>query len=213
VLQKLAGVIIELLLVGALRRYRRAFWRRGIVRLWAKLVEARLDSVEARRQTIQRTTDRGRNRIDLLTQVLKIGIGQIMTIEACFDLLERRADFVEHRADRHLLGRRREGRRRWRTHWLRRLAGGRRLAWRGRLRWSRRLFLDRTLFLTWCFSWRSVLLLDRRRFGVSLSQRRRCRCERDKTDQAGKSIQQERVARPNTKYDRVTWNRAARFRL
>jgi hypothetical protein len=54
-------------------------WRR-IIRFWAKLVEARLDGVEAGRQTIKRTTDRGRNRIDLLTQVLELGIGPIMTL-------------------------------------------------------------------------------------------------------------------------------------
>ena len=54
-LQKFVGVVIELLLVGALRRHRRAFGRRVIVGFRTELVEARLDFGEARRQTVERT--------------------------------------------------------------------------------------------------------------------------------------------------------------
>ncbi len=169
-LQKFVGVVIELLLVGALRRHRRVFRRRGIVLFRTELVEARLDLGEARRQTVERTGYRVRNRIDPLTQGLEIRIGQIVTLEACFDLLERSAQFVEGRTDRRLLGRRGPRRSR-RTRWLRRLA----------LRWS--LPLGRPLFLRGPL--RLVLFLDRRLFRGRL-KRGRHRNERNKTDQARK---------------------------
>jgi len=78
---------MELLLVGAVRRHRRAFWRPKIVRFRTELVEARLDLGEPRRQAVERTSYRVRNRVDLLTQGLEIRIGQIVTLEACFNLL------------------------------------------------------------------------------------------------------------------------------
>ena len=119
--QKLVGIVIELLLIGALRCHRRALWRSRIVRFRAQLVEARLDPGEAGRQTVERISDHGGNRIDLLTQVLELGVGQIVAFEACLDLLEGCAEFVEHGADRHLIWRRRRGWwRRWRTHGQRR---------------------------------------------------------------------------------------------
>ena len=94
-LQKLIDVIVELLLIGALSCHGRAFGRRGIIRFGAELIEASLDPGEAGRQAIDGIVDRGRNRIDLLTQILEFGIGQIVTLEACFDLFEGGAEFVE----------------------------------------------------------------------------------------------------------------------
>src|SRR5262249_27111287 len=143
------------------RRNLRAFGRSLVVGFLAELVETRLNSRKARRQTVERTGYRVRNWIDLLTQGLEIRVGQILTLEACFNLLKGSAEFVEGGTD-------------WRLLWWRLLQN----SWW--TRWPRRLAIGRPLLLRGPL--RLVLFLDRRLFRGSLSTRGRCRDERKNTD-------------------------------